>query len=77
MVVILPLFYIHEYTTGLHSFASDPVSGTSIFRTIIVCYVADGIQTHNLPLTCNLLYHYITLSLVSILHFLSPHIILN
>ena len=77
MVVILPLFYIHEYTTGFHSFASDPGAGTSIFRTIIVRYAADRIQTHNLPLRCNLLYYYITLSLVSILHFLSQYIILN
>ena len=40
-------------------------------------YAADGIQTRDLPLRTNLLYHYTTLSLVSGFRFSSQHIILN
>ena len=44
--------------------------------TFFAHHAAGKIRTHDLSLTCNLLYHYTTQSLVSILHF-SPHIILN
>ena len=40
-------------------------------------YAADGIQTRDLPLRTNLLYHYTTLSLVSRFRFSSQYIILN
>ena len=44
--------------------------------TFFAHHAAGKIRTHDLSLTCNLLYHYTTQSLVSILHF-PPHIILN
>jgi hypothetical protein len=44
---------------------------------LFACYVAGGIQIHDLTLACNLLYYCNTLLLVYIFCFLSPRIILN
>ena len=43
----------------------------------IAFFTAGKIRTRYLPLVCTLLYHYTLHSLISILDFLSPHIILN
>ena len=55
----------------------SPTPSNSQVTAFFMHYAAGGIRTCDLSLTCNLLYHCTTLSLVSILHFLSPHIILN
>ena len=62
---------------GPHRSLASHLHPKSQVAAFFACYTADKIQTHDLPLACNLVYHCITLSLVSILHFLSPHIILN
>ena len=62
---------------GPHRSLASHLHPKSQVAAFFACYAADKIQTHDLPLACNLVYHCITLSLVSILHFLSPHIILN
>jgi len=54
-----------------------PVPSKLQVVTFFAHHAAGKIRTHNLSLTCNLLYNYTIQSLVSILHFLSPHIILN
>ena len=58
--------------------SARPSSSKSVhFCAKFVANAAGGIRTHDLSLACRLLYHYITLSLVSRFHYLSSYIILN
>jgi len=65
-----------------NSWRTPPVSHVSIptksqITTVFVHIAFGRFRTRDLSLTSNLLYHYTTHSVLSILHFLSPYTILN